>query len=280
MLDKWQDRHILILGNTYPSHSGKYNETVCTGGIDETTREMVRLRPVPIRYLQTDQQFKKFQWIRVRATKDTSDPRPESLRIDPQSIVLEEVVKDHEYKRRILENSPHMIGSVEELKAKQVQDGTSLGIIRPKDILDCFVENRPAAERQEWERKERARLSQDNLFGEQVKPLDFPEVEFAVKWQCYHPQCESHTMHLLQWGIHELYRKLKRQNDPDVARKVVDKMRAELDESRRDVYLFLGNFRAVMYNFGLMDSYSPPKPPSDDEDDFRLFSLQRQEAGL
>jgi hypothetical protein len=239
---------------------------------------MVRLRPVPIRYLQTDQRFKKFQWIRVLVSKDTSDPRPESLRIDPKSIVLEEVVKDHEHRRRILENSPHMIGSVEELKAKQAQDGTSLGIIRPKDILDCFVENRPPAERVDWERKERVRLSQHKLFGEQIKPLDFPEVEFAVKWKCRHPECAIHTMHLLQWGLHELYRRLKQRKDPDVIQKVVDKMRSELDESRRDVYLFLGNFRAVMYNFGLMDSYSPPKSQTDDEDDFRLFSLRRQSA--
>lgn len=78
-------------------------------------------------------------------------------------------------------------------------------------------------------------------------------------------------MHLHQWGIHELYRKLKSARDRDLERKVIDAMRRELDESARDVYLFLGNFRSVMYNFGLMDSYSPPKR-KDSHQEFSLFS--------
>jgi hypothetical protein len=201
--------------------------------------------------------------------KDTSDPRPESLRVDPKSIVVEERVDKHEERRAILERSPHMIGSVEELKEKQLSDGTSLGIIKPKDILDCFLENRPASERADWDRKEAVRMGQHRLFGEQIKPLDFPEVEFAVRWKCRNPNRQEHTMHLLQWGLHELYRKLKQKNDPRVREKVIEKMQSELDESRRDVYLFLGNFRAVMYNFGLMDSYSPPRIADDDR--FSLF---------
>lgn len=271
-MEKWRERRILILGSTYPSHSSKYNETVCTGGIDEETGQMVRLRPVPMRYLQSDQKFTKFQWIRVMTSKDTSDPRPESLLIDPKSIVLGDVVKDHAERRAYLENSPHMIGSLEELKERQQQDSTSLGIVRPKDILDCYLTPRPAAERDEWERKENARLSQHKLFGDPAKPLDFPEVEFTIRWICNWPNCQSHTMHILQWGLHELYRKLKAAKDPALEAKVIQKMQSELDEGKRDVFLFLGNFRAVMYNFGLMDSYSPPKlKAADDEDRFSLF---------
>jgi len=64
-------------------------------------------------------------------------------------------------------------------------------------------------------------------------------------------------MGVMQWGLHELYRKLE--DDPDRERKVKDKMWTELDLSRRDVFFFLGNFRTTMWNFGLMDSYSPPR---------------------
>ena len=270
-MDKWEERRILILGTTYPSHSGKYTETVCTGGIEEQTRAMVRLRPVPMRYLESNQRFTKFQWIRVRTTKDESDPRPESLRVDPRSIRLEEIVKDHSERRNILESSPHLIGSLEELKEKQALDKTSLGIVRPKDILDCWVARRPASERDEWEQKERARMSQHRLFGDATKPLDFPEAEFAIRWTCNYHSCPSHTMHILQWGIHELYRKLKAANDSKIEEKIIQRMQIDLDESLKDVFLFLGNFRSVMYNFGLMDSYSAPKDPNEDENQFRLF---------
>ena len=64
-------------------------------------------------------------------------------------------------------------------------------------------------------------------------------------------------MALLQWGIHELYRKLR--SDPDCEKKVVDAMNRQLDLKKRDVFLFLGSFRGVQYNFGLMDSYSPKR---------------------
>ena len=41
--------------------------------------------------------------------------------------------------------------------------------------------------------------------------------------------------------------------------KIKEAMWSRLDTSKRDVFLFLGNFRGVMYNFGLMDSFSPPR---------------------
>jgi hypothetical protein len=277
-MDRWQEKRILILGSTYPSISAKYYETVCTGGIEEETGRMVRLHPVPMRYLDSSQRFKKFQWIRVRMTKNDADPRPESYRIEPRSIRLEDVVQDHNDRRRYLESSPHLIGSVEALKRKQAEDGTSLGIVRPKDILDCSIKKKPNSERDEWLKRERLRLSQSSLFGDSPKPLDFPEVEFIVRWLCNDPECQTHEMHILQWGIHELYRKLKNKKDPNCDTKVVDKMRSELDEGARDVFLFLGNFRAVMYNFGLMDSYSPPKIKHAAQREFSLFKSQTGES--
>lgn len=255
-MDTWQKKKILILGTTYPSHSKKYTEIVCTGGIEEDTCRMVRLHPVPMRYMEPASRFKKFQWIEAKIRRHDSDPRPESYRVDPKSIEVGAVVHDHSVRRSYLENSPHLISSVEALKEKQTKDGTSLGIIKPKDILDCSIDYRPASERTDWAQAEKARLAQQNLFGETVKPLDFPEAKFMVQWRCDDAACPTHNMGLLVWGIHELYRKLK--DDPKCEEKVLNKMQEQLDQWQRDVYLFLGNFRAIQYNFGLMDSYSVP----------------------
>jgi len=255
-MEKWQNKKILVLGTTYPSHSKSYNEIVCTGGIEGDTCRMVRLHPVPMRYMDADQRFKKFQWIEAKVQKHDNDPRPESYRIDPNSIELGEVVDNHEIRRSYLENSPHLIGSLEALKEKQEEDGTSLGIIVPKDIMNCSLEYRPASERNDWMKSEEARLSQQHLFGEVVKPLDFPEAKFMVEWQCNDARCATHNMGILQWGIHELYRKLK--DDPKCEEKVLNAMQKQLDQWERDVFMFLGNFRGIMYNFGLMDSYSAP----------------------
>jgi len=221
---------------------------------------MVRLHPVPLRYLEAEQRFKRFQLIDVKVRPDESDPRPESYRIDPSSIELGEVVRNHNVRRSYLDNSPHLIQSLEALKEKQAADGTSLGIIKPKDILGCGLEFRPESERSDWMRNEHARLTQEKLFGEPVKPLDFPEARFMVEWTCDDPSCTNHRMGILQWGIHELYRKLK--NDDEREAKVVEVMQKQLDQWQRDVFLFLGNFRGIQYNFGLMDSYSAPAKES------------------
>lgn len=255
-MDNWETKRILILGTTYPSHSRTYTEIVCTGGIEDETYRMVRLHPVPMRYLEPGHRFKKFQWIEARVRPHDSDPRPESYRIDPHSIVLGDEVHSHEVRRYYLENSPHRVTSLEALKEKQMCDGTSLGIVIPKDILDCSLEFRSSSERGEWRKHEDARLAQQNLFGETVKPIDFPEAKFMVKWRCDDPTCDTHNMSILQWGIHELYRKLK--HDPKCEEKVLNAMQSQLNQWERDVFMFLGNFRSILYNFGLMDSYSAP----------------------
>jgi len=255
-MERWQDKRILILGTTYPHHSAKYNETVCTGGIDEETLEMVRLYPVPMRYMEADQRFHKFQWITAQVQRHESDPRPESYRIKYDSIQLGDIVESPAVRRHYLEHSPDLVKSVEELKEKQERDQTSLGIVIPKDILDVSIDYRPNSEREEWEQAEKARAAQYRLFGDVIKPLDFPEARFMVQWSCNDERCETHNMGLSQWGIHELYRKLK--NDPECEPKIIDAMQRQLDQWEKDVFLFMGNYRSVMYNFGLMDSYSAP----------------------
>jgi hypothetical protein len=257
-MSHWEEKRILILGMTYPHYSNSHVENVCTGGIEEGTFRMVRIHPIPMRYLEPEHHFKAFQWIRARVMKHPSDPRPESLRVDPRSIQVEDVIpyNDYEQRRAILEKSPNVVRSVEELHVRNKLDGTSLGILRPKAIQNPKVLRRTGKERLEWLEKERTLLSQENLFGERMKPLDFPELKFMVPWTCDDPSCDGHDMSLLEWGVHELGRKYRGQ--PDGEAKIVAAMHKRLDCSTKDVFLFLGNFRTVLYNFGLMGSWSAP----------------------
>lgn len=261
-MDPWTTKRILILGTTYPSYSKKYVENACTGGLEEHTGKMVRIHPVPVRYLEPEHRFKKFQWIKLRTAPHPSDPRPESLRIDPTSIEPGEVIPASrgEERRELIEASPHMFRSVEALKARWEADGTSLGTIRPKRIDAVRLVRRSEAERAEWNAKEKELFSQQTFeFERPPKPLDFPEVKFEVSWTCDDSGCSGHTMGLMQWGLHELYRKYRGKSDGDD--KVLAAMRDELDLVKRDVFFFLGNFRGKMFNFGLMDSFSPGKQP-------------------
>jgi hypothetical protein len=111
--------------------------------------------------------------------------------------------------------------------------------------------------RREWEKQKKRLLSQGNLLGEELKDLDFPDLKLGVRWECDDPNCKAHNMGLLQWGIHELARKLR--DDPDRTAKLYDAMKRRLDQHEKGVFLFLGNFRAKLYNFGLVDSFSAPR---------------------
>lgn len=80
----YTERRILIWGKTYPELSKKHIETVCTAGVLETG-EPVRLYPITFRYLN-DEQFKLYQWVSAGIRKNPDDPRPESHKIDLDSI--------------------------------------------------------------------------------------------------------------------------------------------------------------------------------------------------
>lgn len=259
-MEPWSRRRILILGMTYPSYSEKYFENACTGGIDEETLSMVRIHPVPARYLEPSQRFKKFQWITVNAARHPSDPRPESLRVEPSSIEVGDVIpaEEGEKRRQLVASSPHVVQSVEALKDLWDSDGTSLGTVRPREIGKLRIERRSPSERADWLAKEKELFAQTRLPYEQPpKPIDFPEVKFMVQWTCDDARCGGHDMSIGQWGLHELWRKLD--GDPNREAKVLAKMNDELNLKQREVFLFLGNFRGKMWNFGLMDSFSPAR---------------------
>src|SRR5205809_1461728 len=79
---------VLITVKTYPIPSAKYDELVCTAGVRESG-EFVRLYPINFRDLPFAQQYQKYQWIEVHATRHQGrDVRKESYRPDCDTLKL------------------------------------------------------------------------------------------------------------------------------------------------------------------------------------------------
>lgn len=134
---------ILIVVKTYPEISNKYTETVCTAGIIADTKKFVRLYPIRFRYLEGDQQFAKFQWIKADIRKALSDPRPESHHISPDSIELGDIMpvgKNWDERYSWIINDHNVFSSVEALREAQKSDGTSLGIVKPKKVERVIIQ--------------------------------------------------------------------------------------------------------------------------------------------
>lgn len=83
---------ILILVKTCPEPSMGYIETTCVAGITEAG-EMRRIFPVPFRFLDEEQQFKKWQWISIETEAALRDNRKESRRGNFDTIQLQELMK-------------------------------------------------------------------------------------------------------------------------------------------------------------------------------------------
>lgn len=83
-----QPSRVLIVAKTYPNPSDKYEETVCTAGIDLRTHRLIRLYPVRLRDLPYEQWFSKWDVVEVNLHRrhqdshgDTFTPEHDSLNV-------------------------------------------------------------------------------------------------------------------------------------------------------------------------------------------------------
>jgi len=191
---------ILIVVKTYPEISSKYTETVCTAGILADTKTLVRLYPIRFRYLVGKQQFQKYQWIKADITKATVDPRPESYNVDPNSIELGDIIpvgKSWEERCAWLLNANTIFPSVEALRAAQYNNGTSLGIVKPKSVNKVLVLDRDKKEVAAATAKKDSVVNQLDLF-EEKKDLYILPVKIMIEFNCDDPDCSGHKMSIFR----------------------------------------------------------------------------------
>ena len=193
----YEPKRILIWGKTGIELSRKDYETVCTGGVTEDGKP-IRLYPIPHRYLDSEDQFKKYQWITARVARDPSDPRPESHHVERGSIEAGEVIPtdDYEWGNRadvMFRDQSWQFKNVEGpggLLEAQARDGTSIGVVDPREILRVELYTRPSedrdafeAKKQELIRKNEIERAQGRLFDEfmppQMKDLAFASARYG-----------------------------------------------------------------------------------------------------
>ena len=238
----WESRKILIYGKTYPEISSRYVETVCTGGILDSDCSFIRLYPIPFRYLEEGRQFKLYQWIRADIKKHIRDNRPESYEVRLESIQPLEVIgtgnnRDWEERKRLFLQPKNIFRSLEVLRTKQNENKTSIGMIKPKRIIDFYVKNKTQQEYEAAIQKRDQKLNQDDMFRT-LLDHEIPKIKFYFKFECDDPSCNGHDISVLDWGFYELYRKTRSQHD------WFEKMRQKVMEccnDKHETYFFMGN---------------------------------------
>ncbi len=256
---------VLITVKTYPMPSTTYRELVCTAGVIPG-EGFIRIFPVQFRQLPYDQWYKKYDWIEVTVSPHGGrDKRPDSYRPVQDSIkVVGHVDTDHgwdERKRIIL---PFASSSLEELRyRRKEEDGPSLGIFRPAEVLD--FDWTPTG--REWSAADHAKLTQQSLFGSDRTLLQRLPFEFRYRFRCDEPRCESHHIMILDWEVGTLFLKMREGYNEQVAlEKVRDKFLGELCAPNRDTYFYAGTAHYPREPWILLGLFYPPRELQD-----RLF---------
>lgn len=246
---------------TYPHPSRGYQELVCTAGITESS-EWVRLYPIDLRYRPTNQRFQKYQWISVELEPKGAgnDQRKESRRpnLDSIELVGRPLSTKHDWRdrREIIDNLPHL--SINQLKAAYEQDKTSLGIVRPTEVLDMQVNLSKAPN---WKAEWQNLFQQKTLFGPPQKPLRKLPYTFHYVFRCEDSDKE-HTAMCEDWELGALFLKESERlgSDERAAESVRRKYLEELCNAKRDTRFFVGTF--FPYNTWLvLGVFWPPKTP-------------------
>ena len=131
----WETHQILITIKTYPTPSKKYVETVCVAGVSLNTKQLVRLYPVPFRDLDENKKFRKYNIIEAKITKANDDHRPESYKINPDSIkILGSLDTKDKWQKRKDMVLPVLDKSMCGILMQEPTTHKSLGLIKPERI--------------------------------------------------------------------------------------------------------------------------------------------------
>lgn len=267
MLPRYETKRILIWGKTYPELSTKHIETVCTGGVLEDGSP-VRIYPIPYRYANTRDQYKKYQWITAPIARNESDPRPESYKIDFHKVELGEAIPTdkNEWSARaevLFKNKQWVFDSVDDLLKAQATKKTSLGVVIPKEIIKVSIVERPKDslldfnQRIEKLRKD-IKVDQNQLkLFEEITPREFRHLDYIshrinINWRCNDHGCKSHHMQILDWELCELQRK---SGDEKAKNKIEEICNLETHATK----FFLGNMFRYPQSFTIVGFWYPKK---------------------
>lgn len=239
---------VLIAVKTYPTLSGKYDELVCTAGFREDG-SWIRIYPIPFRKLQSEKQYKKWQWVTLDVQKRTSDFRKESyspVSIDADIELGEVLDTNHNWAKRKAFVFKESYDNLETLIAESREAPyKSLAVLKPKEVKD-FVWK--PAER-EWDEKKLkeiyANQQQLKLFEQDMKDDAFKMVKklpYEFSYVFTTEDGKERTMMIEDWELGMLYWNCLRQSNgnEEVACKMVkQKYFIEMVQGK-DFHFFVG----------------------------------------
>lgn len=252
----------------YPNISQKYGEVVCVAGIrtDLDFPAWVRLWPVGFRDLPFTQRFKKYDRIQVEARPHTGDTRPETFKPNLDSMrVVERLDARQGWAKRRPYVEPLIAPSMCEIARRQERNGTSLGVVRPGEVLGLTIDAVDA----EWEDKQEAIVAQPTLLFPTRLGLEKIPYRFRYRYRCAdEPDCPTHHQSIIDWEIAEAFRRWRvRYGVTSALKRIREKWLGSLCSRDRETMFYVGSQHLYPSKFLVLGVWWPPRRPRLEVDD-------------
>ena len=238
---------ILITVKTYPTLSRKYGETVCTAGLREDGT-WVRLYPVPFRRLDEAEQYRKFDWVECRLTRNTADFRPETYRpvdereLEPVGRI--DTTDNWRDRRTLVLQTAQVFDRLDVLINAAHANQASLAVFKPARILDLVVEG----DERDWDAAKLQRMreasTQNELFEDNGWRETFrviPKLPYKFSYRFEDVTGRVSELQVLDWEIGALYWNcLKTANGDETVAVAKVRQKYLVEFARKDLHLFLG----------------------------------------
>jgi hypothetical protein len=253
-------KRILITVKTYPNPSSKYDETVCTAGIDLDSGRLIRLYPVRFRHLGFADQFKKWDILELDVEHKRSDPRGDTwMPVSAEYQVVGHIGtgkgKPPDWAERSALVFP-LVSTIEELQEAARDRSCSLGVVKVHGPARLRAVPDPGG----WDSAQLAIMGQQNLLGPQLRPLEKLPYQFMYDFYCC-SSCPGHSYRLLDWEAFALFRgqRDKKHDAAAAAGDVEHQYNVRLGIEARDVHLFVGTHYLRHTQFSANGVFYPPR---------------------
>lgn len=256
---------LLILTKTYPNPSSNHRETTCVAAFDQAG-QLRRLYPVPFRLLDGEHQFKKWEWIRGQLASPRADHRPESRRIDIDTVQKtgREVGTENAWAERRRWIEPHVVAGMTALELRRQETGQTLGFIRPTRILS--LEITPVKD-PDWTDEDKKKLLQEGLFDSEAirarAPLRKLPFDFHYIYECATAGGPEQFRHkITDWEAGALFWNCRQGYGDDWEGPFRQKLETEF--SAKDLLFLMGTVHRFPDQWLIVGLVYPPKPLPDE----------------
>src|SRR5579871_87919 len=255
----FHSEELLILTKTYPVPSTKYRETTCVAAINRQG-QLRRLYPIPFRFLDGEQQFQRWEWIRADVMPAPNDRRPEShkVRFDTIERLHEKIGTEQKWRTRLAWLEPCQ-ADFEEMEKRRQETEQTLGCIRPTRLIGLEITPDGA----DWTQSEKNKLAQAGLFDDNTpssnRLLRKIPFQFHYRYECSTSDGAKEYRHLItDWEAGALYWNCIHDHGPRWETAFRKKLETEF--SQKDLIFLMGTVHRFPNQWLIIGLIYPPKP--------------------